>query len=384
MLATVVACVPMGKRSKGQAEPPIATGVTVTLDGDKVQTSKDGTMRIAGRGPEHPFRILVTTKVVRHPYPGEQLIAILTTGERVVKQAPFTFDARHARAKLDVPGPGNYRVEMWSGDRFFGGNTFVAASMPALDGQRALEVHQDAAPRLFMTRESSQLFSGGVRWMHWDALDSDEGFVAEWWHNGKRVGSAGEKRSELQRQTLLQLQITTQPELLSRLNNWKWTTEQFDLPDYLPTRHGHWELRIYRDEHAAVSFAFDVTPNGSVRGSQGRIIRDGSVELEVSAAPDSKDAMKQLAKLERTKFEASKKYLLGVTPAEVRALTRSAELRRMRIRLNELHRHTLADSSGAMSFTDDSPQAVEAKKLVVAMKKMIAVMGEPWTDSDTP
>ncbi len=379
--AVVGACVVTpAKTPVAPPDRPIAHGLVVKLDGKQVETTKDGSTRIPGRGPD-PFRILATTEIERHPYPGESLTAILTSGERVVKQAPFVIDAVRGRARVDVPGPGTYRLEIWSQDLFVEGNTFVAASLPALDGQRVLELHQNAGPRLYLTSEGA----GHIKWMHWDSIDSDNGFVAEWWKDGKRVGAAGGKRSELQREVMLKLQTSDQPEMFADLTAWRWRTEQFTLPDHLTTEVGHWELRVYREEKPAVAFGFQITPAGLVQGAQRRTVGIGNVELEIATAPASKDAARQIAKLPGTRFEASKKYLLPVTVAEIRALTRSEVLRGMRVRLNTLERQRINDSSTyQFGDRDESPRGIEAHKLVSAMQKLIAMLGEPWTDAERP
>ncbi len=362
-------------------ERPIAHGLVVALDGKQVETTKDGSTRISGRGPE-PFRILATTAIERHPYPGESLTAILTSGERVVKQAPFVIDAVRGRARVDVPGPGTYRLEIWTQDRFVEGNTFVAASLPALDGQRVLELHQNAGPRIYVTGEGS----GHIKWMHWDSVDSDGGFVAEWWKDGKRFSAAGGKKSEFQREVMLKLQTSDQPQMFGELRAWRWLTEQFTLPDRLTTEVGRWELRVYREDKPAVAFGFQVTPDGLIQGAQRRTIGIGNVELEVATAPASKEASRQLVKLPGNRFEASKKYLLPVTVTEIRALTRSDVLRGMRVRLNTLERQKINDSSTTYQFgdRDESPRGIEARKLVGAMQKLIAMLGDPWTESERP
>ncbi len=359
---------------------PIAHGLAVGLEGKQVETTRDGSTRIPGRGAE-PFQILSTTRIDRHPYPGESLTAILTSGERVVKQAPFVIDAVRGRARIDVPALGTYRLEIWTQDRFLDGNTFVAASLPALDGQRVLELHQNAAPRLYLSPGGS----GHIKWMHWESVDSAAGFIAEWWKDGKRVSAAGGKRSELGREVMLKLQTSDQPEMFRELTAWRWMTEQFPLPDRLTSEVGRWELRVYREDKPALAFGFQVTPDGLVQGTQRRVVSIGNVELEVATAPASKDAARQLAQLPATRFEASKKYLLPVTVAEVRALTRSGVLRGMRVRLNTLERQKLKESSTyQFGDKDESPRGIEARKLVSAMQKLIAMLGEPWTDSERP
>ena len=390
--AVFSACVPASTGPRApRAEVPVAVGLTVALDEKGVKARADGTTRIAGRGAE-AFRIVATTKIERHPYPGESLTAILTSGERVVKQTPFVIDALHGRARLEVPGPGTYRLEIWSKgskgpkdstEQFVAGNTFVAASLPRLDGQRALELHQAAGPQLVIAKAGA---GGHVRWMHWDSVETDTGFVAEWWHDGKAMTTAGGKRSEFQREALLQVQISDQIEGLANQNVWRWTTEQFELPDQLTASPGPWELRVYREDRPGVTFSFNVTDDGLVQGAQRRTMREGSLELEVSAAPTSRDAARQLAKLPRIRFEASKKYLLPVTVAEVRALTRSEVLRGLRTRLNKLQRQTFKDAADSYQFgeADESPQTVEARKLVPVMQKMILALGEPWTPSERP
>jgi hypothetical protein len=115
-----------------------------------------------------------------------------------------------------------------------------------------------------------------------------------------------------------------------------------------------------------------------VHGAQKQTTREGSVELEVLPAPPSKDAARQLAKLPRTKFEAAKKFVLGVTPAEARALVRSGVLRSQRLRLNVISHQNGGEPS--LSFKDDS----ETKQLVAAMQKLIAQAGEPWSDAEKP
>lgn len=360
-LAAVLAigCVPPAKGPRpGAAQTAVATELTVEL-ASKAQD------RIS---------IVATTNVERHPYPGEKIIAVLTRGERVVKQVDVAFDAVRGRAKLDVPGPGTYRLELWDEGRFLVGNTFVASQLPMLDGKRKVELHQDAAPRLVAKRESPS----EIIWQHWDAVDADEAFAAEWWHDGKRVGPAGAKRSDLQREVLARVQNAERLEALGLLPAWKWVTETFTLPDTLLRSTGHWQLRIYRDDHPAIALGFEIDEQGVVHGTQKQTTREGSVELEVTPAPPSKDAARQLAKLPRTKFEAAKKFVLGVTPAEARALVRSGVLRSQRLRLNVLSHQQGGDP--AMGFKDDG----ETKQLVAAMQKLIAQLGEPWSDAEKP
>lgn len=358
-VVAVSACTPGAKGPKPAGPPsPVASALTVEL-ASKAQD------RIS---------IVATTNVERHPYPGERVTAVLTRGERVVKQVDVAFDAVRGRAKLDVPGPGTYRLELWDEGTFLVGNTFVASQLPMLDGKRSLELHQDAAPRLVAKRTEPSV----VVWQHWDAVDTDEAFVAEWWHDGQRAGTAGGKRSDLQREVLARVQNVERIEALALQPTWKWVTEKFPLPDTLLRSTGHWELRIYRDDHAAIALGFDIDERGVVHGTQKQTTSEGSVELEVTPAPASKDAARQLAKLPRTKFEASKKFVLGVTPEEVRALTRSGVLRTQRLRLNVLSHQQGGDP--AMGFKDDS----ETKQLVAAMQKLIAQLGEPWSDAEKP
>lgn len=358
-VVAVVGCAGAPKGPRPAAAPTaVASGLTVEL-ATKAQD------RIS---------ILATTNVERHPYPGEKVIAVLTRGERVVRQVDVAFDAVRGRAKLDVPGPGTYRLELWDEGTFLVGNTFVASQLPMLDGKRALELHQDAAPRLVAKRTAPS----EVIWQHWDAVDTDEAFVAEWWHDGKRTGTAGAKRSELQREVLARVQNVERAEALGLQPAWKWETEKFPLPDTLLRSAGHWELRIYREDKPAIALGFDIDAQGVAHGTQKQSTSEGSVELEVTPAPASKDAAKQLARLPRTKFEASKKFVLGVTPAEARALTRSGVLRTQRLRLNQLSHQQGSDA--AMGFKDDS----ETKQLVAAMQKLIAQLGEPWTDAEKP
>jgi len=380
MVATVAiaACVPPAGRAKTPvAERPIAKGLAITLEEKGVHTDKDGTMRIAGRGAE-PFRILATTDVIRHPFPGEQVTAVLSSGERVVTQSQFTFDAVHGRAKVTVPAPGTYRLEIWSNDRFVVGNTFVAASLPTLDGRRMFELHEQAGPQLTLTEQ----LTGHLTWQHWDTLETDTAFIAEWWVDGKKHSAAGAKRSEFQRETLRQVQIADQVEALGDQTAWRWTTENFNLPDVLrdvPVKPGHWELRIYRDEREPISLAFDVTYDGKVHGAQKLFTRTGGIEVDLAAAPPSKEAQRALAKVPRSKFEPSKRALLAVTVPEVRALTRSEILRSLRTQLNNLQRQTGGD---AVQFS--AQDNAEAKKLVAQMQKLILALGEPWTPAERP
>src|SRR4051794_28890674 len=72
-------------------EHHVASGLAIALDGKDVDALPDGS-KIAGRGAD-PFTIVATTNVDRHPYPREQVLAILTSGERVVRQTAFSFDA---------------------------------------------------------------------------------------------------------------------------------------------------------------------------------------------------------------------------------------------------------------------------------------------------
>ena len=380
----ITACVPPASRGNVPVvERPIAKGLTITLDEKGVHTDKDGTMRIAGRGGD-AFRILATTSIERHPYPGEKLTAILSSGERIVKQAPFTFDAVHGRAKLDVPAPGTYRLEIWANDRFIVGNTFVAASLPTLDGHRMFELHEQAGPQLLLTEQ----LTGQLTWQHWDTLETDSAFVAEWWLDGKKQSAAGSKRSDFQRETLRQVQIADQVDALGDQTAWRWTTENFNLPDVLrdvPVKPGHWELRVYRDDREPIALGFDVTYDGKVHGAQKLATRTGGIEVELTSAPASKEATKALAKLPRARFEPSKRFLLAVTVPEVRALTRSEVLRGMRSQLNNLQKQS-GGGETALQFggKDESPAGVEARKLVTAMQKMILALGEPWTNAERP
>jgi hypothetical protein len=384
LLVAASACV-KGPSTPKVAPPEhhVASGLQITLDGKDVEPLPDGA-KIAGRGAD-PFTIVATTKVDRHPYPREEVIAILTSGEHVVRQVPFAFDAVSGKAKLIVPGPGTYRLEIWEHDHFIVGNTFVAASLPALDGKRSLELHQDAGPKMLVHRDAPS----EVVWRHWDALDKDEAFVAEWWKNGARVSSAGAKRSDLQREVLARVQNVERVEALGLQPAWKWTTEKFPLPDTLLRSEGHWELRVYRDDHGPVGFSFDVDHDGFVTGSQHQRAASGGVELEVAQVAASRDATRALAKLPHTKFEAAKKFLLPVTVAEARALTRSEVLRNQRVRLNALSHQGAGGDPSTMQFggkKDDgrSPLDNEAKQLVASMQKLIAQLGDPWTDEEKP
>lgn len=380
MVAAVAlaACVPPGGRATAPGAPrAIAKGLTITLDEKGARTDKDGTMRVPGRGGD-PFRIVATTSIERHPYPGEKLTAVLSSGERVVKQATFTVDALHGRAKLEVPAPGTYRLEVWQNDRFVVGNTFVAASLPTLDGRRMFELHEQAGPQLLLTEQ----LTGQLTWQHWDTLETDTAFVAEWWVDGQKYGPAGGKRSDFQRETLRQVQIADEVEALGDQTAWRWTTENFNLPDVLrdlPVKPGHWELRIYRDDREPIALSFDVTRDGKVHGAQKLATRTGGIEVELSAAPASKDATRALAKLPRSRFEPSKRFLLAVTVPEVRALTRSQILRGLRTQLNGLQRQVPNDASFQLAAKDES-----AKKLVEQMKKLILSLGEPWTEAERP
>ncbi len=383
-VAALAACVPPASRGKaGVVQRPIAKGLSITLDEKGVQTDRDGTMRIPGRGGD-AFRIVATTDIERHPYPGEKLTAVLSSGERFVKQTTFTVDALHGRAKLEVPATGTYRLEIWENDRFIVGNTFVAASLPTLDGRRMFELHEQAGPQLLLTEQ----LTGHLTWQHWDTLETDGAFVAEWWVDGHRHSSAGAKRSDFQRETLRQVQIADDVEALGDQTAWKWTTENFNLPDVLrdlPVKPGHWELRVYRDDREPIALSFDVTGDGKVHGAQKLATRTGGIEVELAAAPPSKDATRALAKIPRSRFEPSKRAILAVTVPEVRALTRSQILRGMRTQLNNLQRQ---GGGGEVSYQfgakDESPAATEAKKLVEQMKKLILSLGEPWTDAERP
>lgn len=382
----IAACHPSPRATTPQGERAIVADLAIALEGKGVVVDPDGSSRLPGHGPT-AFRVSATSKLTRQPYPGEDLKAVLTTGERVVSQMSFTYDARRAKTLVDIPGPGTYRLEIWLGEKFLVGNTFVAASLPSTNGQRVLELHQDAAPRLFITRgfdNGKPTFSGNVRLMHWDSIDTDTGYIAEWWLDGHRVGAAGRGRSELQKQVLLGVQVA-RGEL--DLTSWKWTREQFELPDHLPSRPGHWELRVYREHHPALAFGFEVTPRAAIRGAQHVTIQDGSVELVVGVPDLSKAAARstarELAQLPRETFQASSKYALGVTVEEVRALTRSEELRRLRLRINELQRSWPGGPADAVDG-DETPQQAEMKRLVPMMKKMIGALGEPWADEERP
>ncbi|HVK84417.1 MAG TPA: hypothetical protein VM513_09940 [Kofleriaceae bacterium] len=380
------ACHPSPRATTPASEHPIVSDLVVALEGKGVVHDPDGSSRLPGHGPT-AFRITATSKLTRHPYPGEDLKAVLTTGERVVSQVSFSYDARRAKTVLDIPEPGTYRLEIWRGEQFLVGNTFVAASLPATDGQRVLELHQDAAPRLFITRgfaSGKPTFTGSVRLMHWDSIDTDTGYIEEWWLDGNRVGAAGRGRSELQKEVLLGVQIARGS---LDLTSWRWARDQFELPDHLPSRPGHWELRVYREHHPALAFGFEVTARASIRGAQHVTIQDGSVELVVGV-PDvskavAKSVARELAQLPRETFAASSKYALGVTVEEVRALTRSEELRRLRLRINELQRSWPGGPADAVGGEETSHQA-EMKRLVPVMKRMIGALGEPWTDEERP
>lgn len=379
-VATLAACVPPAGRAKAPtAQRPIAKGLTITLDEKGVQTDKDGTLRIPGRGGD-AFRIVATTSIERHPYPGEKLTAVLSSGERFVKSTTFTVDALYGRAKLEVPQTGTYRLEIWQDDRFLVGNTFVAASLPTLDGRRMFELHEEAGPQLLLTEQ----LTGHLTWQHWDTLETDSAFVAEWWVDGKKHSAAGAKRSDFQREMLRQVQIADDVEALGDQTAWKWTTENFNLPDSLrdlPVKPGHWELRIYREDREPISLSFTVSGDGRVHGAQKLSTRTGGIEIETAAAPPSKDATRALAKLPHAKFEPSKRALLAVTVPEIRALTRSQILRGMRTQLNNLQRQS---GGGDASFQADPAAAGEAKKLVEQMKKLILSLGEPWTAAERP
>lgn len=383
LIVAFAGCVPLGAPRTTPSERPIAVGLAIALEGKDVETLADGSTIIAGHGPD-AFRIVATTQVGRHPYPGEVVKAVLTSGERVVKEVPFEFDAVKGRAHIDVAAAGTYRLEIWAQNTYITGNTFVAASLPAFDGKRSLELHQDASPQLVMKKQGP----AEVQWQHWDSVDSDAAFVAEWWHDRKRVSSAGGKRSEMQRQVLAQVQNIETVQSLGNQPTWRWTAEKFPLPDDLLRSPGHWELRVYRDdEHAPLAFGFDVLQNGAIRGAHVKPVRGGNIELDVAQAPASKDATRELAKLPRTRFEGSKRSFLPVTAAEARALTRSEVLRSQRTRLNALSRQASANGGDpAMSFgtKQDTPQGAEAKKLVTAMQKLILQLGEPWTDDERP
>jgi hypothetical protein len=348
----------------------VSAGLTIAVDGN------------ARAGAA--FTIVAMTKIDRHPYPKELVIGILTSGERVVSQTPFVFDAVKGKAKITVPGPGSYRLEIWEEGKFVIGNTFVASSLPALDGKRSFELHQDAAPRMMVHRDSPS----EVVWQHWDSVDKDEAFVAEWWRDGNRIAAAGGKRSSLQREVLARVQNVERVDALGLHPAWKWTTEKFTLPDTLLRSEGHWELRVYRDEQVSIGFTFEVDVNGEVHGGQKQTATDGSVELEVNQVPTPKDVMRQLAKFPHTKFEGSKKFLLPVTVAEVRALTRSEVLRNQRVRLNALSHQGINSDPTMNSFGGSKDQSRpldnEAKALVTSMQKLIAALGEPWNDDERP
>ena len=124
-VVAVVGCAGAPKGPRPNVAPTaVASGLTVEL-ATKAQD------RIS---------IVATTNVERHPYPGEKVIAVLTRGERVVRQVDVAFDAVRGRAKLDVPGPGTYRLELWDEGTFLVGNTFVASQLPMLDGKRKVEL----------------------------------------------------------------------------------------------------------------------------------------------------------------------------------------------------------------------------------------------------
>jgi len=376
------ACAPHGAHLKTPtSERPISSELSVVLDEKQVASYKDGTTRLAGRGAG-VFKVVATAPIERHPFPGENIIAVLTSGERVLKQAPFVFDARSGRAHVEIPGPGTYRLEMWADNKFIVGNTFVAASLPTLDGQRALELHQQATPQLYLTKDNLHI-AGKVRWSHWDSIETDAAFIAEWWHDGTQISTARTSRSTFQRDALLRVQMAADTDAFADEPLWRFASETFELPDQTPYTTGHWELRIYRDDHPALAFGFDVFADRSVRGAEHRAIHTGHIELDVSPAKESKDATRALAKLPHTKFEGAKTLFLPVTVTEVRALARSGLLRGQRARLNMLQRMAPRGASDQVE-KDETPQIAEIKKLVPTMQKLIVSMGEPWTDDERP
>lgn len=375
VVVSLIGCAHAPRRpGPGVAERPVAVGLTVAFE--------DGTTKLRGHGPT-PFTIVATTKVGRQPYPGERVTAVLTRGEHVVKQVPMTFDALRGRVVMPVAEPGTYRLEIWQEQQFVVGNTFVAAALPALDGMHSLELHQDAMPQLAVRPAGTS----ELVWNHWDAIDTDEAFVAEWWRDGKRVGPASARRSELQREVLAKVQNVVSVEQLGELPAWRWARESFPLPVGAVARIGvgRWELRVAREDHPALAFGFQVNADGSVRGTQGRTVREGRVELDVSQSQAPRTAGREMAKLPHTRFLGSKRFLLPVTIAEAHALTRSDVLRNQRVRLNALTRQLGGDAGATVQFgADQSPQAVEAKTLVASMQKLIAQLGADWDDSEKP
>ncbi|HEY4058003.1 MAG TPA: hypothetical protein VGM39_15415 [Kofleriaceae bacterium] len=339
-----------------RAVAPLATALRVSLDGKNVITLKDGSSRIPRRGAG-AFDLVASAPISRMPTADEKLIAVLTdSSERVVKQVAFVVDARRASVRMTVPDTGTYRLEIWSGTQFLAGNTFVAAALPTLDGMRALELHQDAAPKLELSASSA------VAWSHWDSAETDEAYIAEWWHDNKRTSVAGSERSTFQRDVLAEIAVATSPDAFVDRPVWRFVTERFPVPDNVARQPGPWELRIYRDNHPTLALGFSVYANGVVRSAAaGRVHAKNRIELDVTRPTNAPDRSRDLAKIPHEKPTQTAAGL-PVTVAEIRGLTRSEILRSQRAMLNQ--------SSDA--------------ELVPQMRQLISQVGKPWTDSERP
>lgn len=352
------ACTPQQRGAHNptaSAPAALTTTLRVALDGRGVLPLKDGSSRIPRRGAGE-FALVATAPLARHPSRDEKLLAVLTdSSERVVKQVAFVVDARRATVRMTVPDTGTYRLEIWSGTQFLAGNTFVAAALPTLDGMRALELHQDAAPKLELSAASA------IAWSHWDSAETDEAYIAEWWHDNKRTLVAGSERSTFQRDVLAEVAVATSPDAFVDRPVWRFVTERFSVPDSVGRQPGMWELRIFRDNHPALALGFTVYANGVVRSAAaGRVHAKNRIELDVTRPTNAPDRSRELAKIPHEKATQSAGF--PVTVAEIRALTRSEILRSQRAQLNQ---------------SSDSA-------LVPQMRQLISQVGKPWTDSERP
>ncbi|HEY4178808.1 MAG TPA: hypothetical protein VGM90_18305 [Kofleriaceae bacterium] len=359
-LAFAGACTPQQQRGAHASTATVApaaltTTLRVALDGQNVVTLKDGSSRIPRRGAGE-FDLVASAPLARHPGANEPLLAVLTdTSERVVKQVAFVVTDRRATVRMKVPDTGTYRLEIWSGTQFLAGNTFIAVALPTLDGMRALELHQDAAPKLELSSASA------VAWSHWDSAETDEAYIAEWWHDNKRTSVAGSERSTFQRDVLAEISVATSPDAFADRPVWRFVTSRFPVPDNVARQIGAWELRIYRDNHPTLALGFTVYANGVVRSAAaGRVHAKNRIELDVTRPSGAPDRSRELAKIPHEK--PTQTAAMPVTVAEIRALTRSEILRSQRAQVN---------------------QSFDAG-LVPQMRQLITQVGKPWTDSERP
>jgi len=303
-LLGAAACTPKGHLSPSVATKPASAGpisaaLKVALDGANVQIQRDGSSRIPRRG-SGPFGVVVTAPVTRQPFPGETTVAVLSSGERTLGQANVEFGPRLGTARLTVKESGTYRIEFWSGATFLAGTTFIANVLPTLDGQRSLELHPYATPHVFVTRAPNGSATGLLRWRHWDSIDADVAFIAEWWHDGEKYAPARGARSSFARDMIEIVQNAHDAKALADQPVWRLVTEQFPVPQEMLAANGTWELRIYRDDdHDPLSLSFMVLPDGGITAARKTPAYRGLIDLEISHAPVSKTATKQLAALPR-------------------------------------------------------------------------------------